>query len=477
MAEKPNAIYIMGGGGTGEVSASAYGLINQTHSHYRDDIGTFYAAVGGMRGTLYEELTDVFRWAESDGKKDAASKLNRIKFPASPIFGTSRHKPDDEDCERILDVFKAHNIYYAFLNGGNDTMEKARILEQFAQDRDYELHIIGIPKTVDNDLLVTHRSPGYASFAKQVAINTMGLQADLDSFGYQPGAIKHGPIKEGGVAQVVVFMGRDQGWGAAASIVGKIDESYGPHAILTKEGGFDETRFLDRSQNAWDNGNLLVTASEGAFDTESNQYLGNQLQVLAYDDDLLFKVHRDPHQNTSVTDSRVAMYLKLLLEKKLGIDTNVYNSFKVREEGPAYLNRDHLEIMSAVDFQDAIAVGERAADLAFGGSSPVDGVMVTLTRTVGETCYTLLENVANPDKGSKAMTKSLDTLDTAERPILSPDGMMIDRELFMNYIGEFIDLNGPNRREVLKPEGFKLPLERIVWDLVEKRLPAYERIA
>lgn len=476
MAEKPNAIYIMGGGGTPVISASSYGLINKTFKDYRDRIGTFYAAVSGMRGAINEDITDVFKWAESDGQENAASKLNRLKFPATPIFGTSRHILDEQDCNRLTEVFKAHNIRYIFLNGGNDTMEKAIILQQFAREQDYEIHIIGIPKTVDNDLLITHRCPGYASFAKQVAIDTMSLQADLDSFGFQPGATRESPIKEGGVAQVVVYMGRDQGWGAAASIVGKIDESYGPHVILTKEGGFDKGKFLSKCQNAWDkHGNLLVVTSEGAFDEKKGSYLGNELEVIAYRHGLMFKVHEDPHKNSSVTDSRVALFLKLLLEKNLKIPVNVFKDFKVREEGPGYINRDHLEIMSAIDYQDAIAVGERAADLAFGQDKPIDGVMVTLTHNVGETGYTPLENVADPSKGSKAMTKSITTLDTSETPILSPDGMMVNRDLFMGYIGPFIDLNGPNRREVLQREGFKLPLPRPNWPLEERVLNPYEK--
>lgn len=476
MGVKANAIYIMGGGGTPVVSASAYGLANKLFTDYRGKIGTLYSAVGGMRGALNEDITDVFKWVMQDGKGAAASRLNRLKFPATPVFGTSRHKPDKEDCNRLLDVFKAHNIHYVFLNGGNDTMEKALILKEYAKDQDYELQIVGIPKTVDNDLLVTHRCPGYFSFAKQVATNTMSLQGDLDAFGFQPGAYQGGPVKEGGVAQVVSWMGRDQGWGSAASVVAKLTEAYGPHIILTKDGGFDKTAFLDRCQNSWDeHSNLLVSASEGAFDHRKGDYLANELEVLSFRHGLMFKMHEDPHKNTSVSDSRVSLFLKLLIEDGLGIDTDVYKSFKCREEGPAYLNRDNLEMMSAVDLQDAIAVGERAADLVFGEG--MDGVMVTLEPEPGKTGYTPLDTVADPEKGSKHMVKSLSVLSTPEREIVSPDGMMVDRELYMGYADEFMDLNGPNRREVLGLEGFSLPLERIVWELEERVLPKYEKVA
>lgn len=465
---KPNAMYLMGGGGTPVISASSYGLINRTFEAYREKIGTFYAAVGGMRGALNEDITDVFAWAG----KDARNQLNRLRWPATPVFGTSRHKPDNEDCERLLEVFKAHGVNHVFLNGGNDTQEKAIILAEFAQRQNYELHVIGIPKTVDNDLLVTHRCPGYASFAKQVALITASLQGDIDAFGIPRGATRGGALKEGAVAQVAVFMGRDEGWGAAASVMARIDESYGPHAILTKEGGFNKEAFLGRCQAAYDrHGNLLVVASEGAHDGE--QYLGYHLNVSLPKYDAQFQVHADAHKNTSVSDGRLGLFLKLLIEKELKIPADVYKGLKVRAEGPDYLNRNNLEIMSEPDFRDAIAVGAKAADLAFG-PSPRDGVMVTLASgKCADVGVTPLNTVADSVKGSKAMTKSLKTLGTKDRPVLSADGMMVDKELYEKYIGEIVDLNGPNRREALAAEGFRLPLPRIAWPLAERKLKPY----
>jgi len=472
---KPNALYVMSGGGTAVISASAHGIAKQMYEHFPDKVGTLYAAVSGMRGALNEDLTDVFAYINAGSTEDDKRfRLNQLKFPATPVFGTSRHNPDQPDSMRFLDVCKVHDIHYAFFNGGNDTAEKAIRIQQYAKEQGFELYVICIPKTVDNDLLITHRCPGYPSFAKQVAIDTMSVWGDIDAFGIQPGAYKGGPIREGAVAQVMVFMGRDEGWGAAASVLGKYDESVGPHVILTKEGGFDKRKFLDRCQNAYDRfGRLLVVASEGAFDDKKMEYIGNKLEVMAYREGLFFKVHEDAHKNTSVTDSRVALYLKLLLEQTLKIPADIYKDFKVREEGPAYLNRNNLEIVSAVDFNDAINVGTVAANIAFG--KQISGVMVTLTHTPGQTSYVELCNVADAEKGSKAMTKSIKTLDTAERPVFSPDGMMIDRELFEEYIGQFVDINGPNRRELLHKEGFQLPLRKIEWPLEARLLPPYEK--
>ncbi|HJN56965.1 MAG TPA: 6-phosphofructokinase [Candidatus Woesearchaeota archaeon] len=463
----------MGGGGTTVVNASAYSLIKKTITDYRDKIGAFYAAVGGLRGAINEDITDVFKYAESNGKADIQSRLNKIKFPASPVFRTSRVKPENGlDCERLLDVFKAHNIQHIFMNGGNDTMEKLIILQEFFKNNGYELHIIGIPKTIDNDLLVTDRCPGYASFAKQVAINTMSLQADMKAFSIPTYGTKHSRKKETAPSQVVVYSGRDGGWGVAASIMAKVDESAAPHVILTKEGGFSSSKFLDKCQNAFDKyGNLFVVSAEGAHD--GKQFIANYLNVSSSEFDLVFKMHKDPHKNTNMTNSRLGLFLKLLIEKELKIDSNVYKYLKTREEGPAFLDRNHLEIMSVNDFYDAVAVGEKAADLAFGESIPIDNVMVTLAKNIGETGYTKLENVADIIKGSKAMTKSFSSLNRTGSNILTDDGMMIDRGLYLDYIGDIIDLNGPNRSEFLRNEDFKLPLKEIKWTLEKKLLDEY----
>ena len=471
---KPNAIYLMGGGGTPVISASAYGLLNRTYEAYRDKVGTFYAAVGGMRGALNEDLVDVFTWAEKDGKAGAKGNLNRLKWPATPVFGTSRLNPDAEDCGRLIELFKAHEIHHAFLNGGNDTQEKAIILKEFAAKENFELHVIGIPKTVDNDLMVTHRCPGYASFAKQVALVTASLQGDIDAFGIPVGATRGGALREGAVSQVAVFMGRDEGWGAAASVMAQVDESYGPHVILTKEGGFNKDKFLARCQNAWDkHGNLFVVASEGAHD--GLQYLGYYLEVASERYATKFKVHTDAHKNTSVSDGRVALFLKLLIEKELKVDTNVYTSMKARAEGPDYLNRNNLEIMSEPDFRDAQAVGAKAADLAFG-PNPTDRVMVTLqSEKCADAGFTPLSTVADSSKGSKAMVKSLTSLGTKEKPILSADGMMVDKGLYEKYIGPILDLHGPNRRDVLASEGFTIPLPRIIWPFAARKLKPYAK--
>lgn len=471
MSNKPNAIYIMGGGGTQVISASGYGAVQKAFSQYRDKIGTFYVAVGGMRGALNEDWCDIFAWALEDGEDKAQSRLNRIKWYSAPVFGTSRHKPDSKDSERLLELLKAHNVKYVFLNGGNDTMEKAMILQEYSEKEGFPLTVVGVPKTVDNDLLVTHRCPGYASFAKQVAMNTMSVQADLDSFALPEGAVKDGPIKEGAVAQVLVLMGRDEGWGAAAAVAAKIDESYGPHVILTKEGGFDPDKFIARCQEAYDKyGRLLVVAAEGAHDGEN--YIGNYLQVASKEFDVQFQLHQDAHKNTSVTDSRLGLFLKLLIEAKLNIPT-YYKGLKVREEGPGYINRSHVEVVSAVDIQDAINVGAKAVELAIGEGK--GKVMPILTDKVGDVSYTELCNVADTEKGSRGMTRSLSTLSKDGKSIISEDGMMIDKDLFMEYIGPFMNLNGPNRIELFREEGMKYPLERINFPLIDRKLPAYKK--
>ncbi len=470
MTGKPNAIYIAGGGGTEVISATAYGIADRIFREYRNNVGTLYAAVGGMRGALNEDLADVFGWAAQKGSGSAHERLNQLKFYSCSVFGTSRHNPDEEDCKRLVDVFKAHNIRYVFLNGGNDTMEKAIRIQEYAKEQGVELNIVGVPKTIDNDLLGTYICPGYPTFAKWVAYNTMSLARDLDSFSLSPNSARGGKVKEGAIAQVLVVMGRDAGWGAAASILGELDESYAPHIILTKEGGFSEERFLARAQDTFDKyGQLFVVASEGAHD--GTDYLANRLKVTSDKPELAFKYHTDLHKNASVSDGRLALFLKLLLEDRLKIPTDVYKDFKVRAEGPNYLGRNNLEILSAPDFFSAIAAGESAVDLTIGEGKT--GIMVTLTEIPGITGDVSLEKVADSKKGSKAMTKTLSSLFLDGHPAIIKDGMMIDREVFWEYAEDYIDLNGPNRSELLRGEGFLIPLPRIEFPLEQRVLSPY----
>jgi 6-phosphofructokinase len=478
MSEKPNMLYFMSGGGTPVISATAYGVMDQARNYRGSELGTVYAAIGGPRGVLNEEFLDIFKWMD-EGGDDAEQMLNSIKFPSWPIFGTSRYKaksPDalEADNERIVEVCKAHNIKYILTNGGNDSMEKAAIISDYAQRMGYEIKVIGVPKTVDNDLLVTHRCPGYATFAKQVAIATMGLDGDMNSFAVN--GYKNGKIKEGGVAQVLGVMGRDQGWGAAASVLGKYSEECAPHIVMTKDGKFELTKFLDKCQNTWDKyGKLMIVTSEGADDDET--YLGNYVDIgLSMNEiEAKFKTHVDPHKNTNLSDSRVSLFYKMLLENQLKIDTKVYKSFKCREEGPGYRDRNDFVVLSEPDFKDAIAVGRRAVDLILSNGERSTGQMVTLEEGVGDTGYTSLLNVANPETGSKNMVKSMDTLSIPGRHIMGPDGMMIDKELFTDYIGEYVDIDGRNRPEILRSEGFRMTEvpRGTPSPNVEKLLPAY----
>ncbi|MBI4144109.1 6-phosphofructokinase [Candidatus Woesearchaeota archaeon] len=444
---KPNAIYICGGGGTAVINGSASGLFDHALKEYRSCISSFFAAVGGMRGALNEDITDVF-----------SHDFNHIKQYSAPAFGTSRHVPDAQDCSRLIDVFVAHNIQYVFLNGGNDTMEKAIILRQFSQEKGIPLYIVGIPKTIDNDLLVTHRCPGYATFAKYLALKVIGMQQDLYSFRTNT---TNCSVKEGGVAQILVSMGRDCGWGAAASVLVN-DECLGPHVVLTPEGGFCEQAFLDKCQNAFDmQKTLFVVASEGVKDEE---YLANNLEVYLKNG-LRWKYHKDAHKNNSVTDSRLGLYLKLLLENKLRIPANIFKDFKVRESGPCYSERNHPLILSQYDFQDAVAVGRTAADVAFSG---IGGVMIILVSGVGNTSYTALESVANLGAGSKRMVKNLSCL----KNVLSSDGLMVNAKVMNDYVGSIVDIHGPNRDFLCTG----LPLSRVTWHLVEKKLSIYNKV-
>jgi len=197
-------------------------------------------------------------------------------------------------------------------------------------------------------------------------------------------------------------------------------------------------------------------------------YLANHVAVSLEEHGLCWKTHLDPHNNTSVTDSRVGLYFKMLIEHNLRWNKETYGSFKIREGGPDYMQRDHALIVSAADLDDAEAVGRSAVDCVMTGTADV---MVTLKEKVAETGHVPLCEVANPGRGSKFLIKDIHSLGE----ILIEDGMMVSGDVFMENMGEYIDLNGPNRAEIFQKDGFRFPVRLPHWNLIEKKLPQYQR--
>ncbi|MHC4912781.1 MAG: diphosphate--fructose-6-phosphate 1-phosphotransferase, partial [Planctomycetota bacterium] len=211
-APKANAVVGQSGGPTAVINASLVGIIEEASKH--SEIENLYGAVHAVAGIVKDEFIDL--------KKLSADELEQAAGSTCAALGSSRDKPDEEYCEKILDVFKKRNIRYFFYIGGNDSANTAHIINTMAAKAGYELRAFHIPKTIDNDLLVTDHCPGFGTAAKFEACALMG--DDLDNRAL-PGV------------KIDVIMGRHAGFLTAATALGKQREDDGPHLVYFPERG------------------------------------------------------------------------------------------------------------------------------------------------------------------------------------------------------------------------------------------------
>ncbi|HET7630098.1 MAG TPA: diphosphate--fructose-6-phosphate 1-phosphotransferase, partial [Candidatus Saccharimonadales bacterium] len=220
---KRNAFYAQSGGVTAVINASAAGVIETARQH-KDTIGKVYAGRDGIIGALTEDLIDT--------SKDSAAAIAALRHTPGGAFGSCRFKlkPIDEDAsqyERLLAVFKAHDIGYFFYNGGGDSADTCLKVSQLGKKMGYPIQAIHVPKTVDNDLPITDCSPGFGSVAKYVAVSTRETALDVASM-----------ARTSTKVFVLEVMGRHAGWIAAASGLAAENEGDAPHIILFPEIAF-----------------------------------------------------------------------------------------------------------------------------------------------------------------------------------------------------------------------------------------------
>jgi ATP-dependent phosphofructokinase / diphosphate-dependent phosphofructokinase len=357
------AIIAMGGGPTAVINQSLVGAVLQARQY--PHITQFYGAFRGVQGLVQEELVNL---SEATGHN-----LELVARTPGAGIRSTRDKPDGEYCHRIFNICKAHGVHYFFYIGGNDSAETCRIVNKCARSEGYELRVMHIPKTIDNDLRVTDHCPGYGSAAKFVAQAFTGANMDNRSI---PGVY------------IGIVMGRHAGFLTAASVFARKYDDDGPHLVYLPEKVFDHDEFIssvDRTVSKY--GRCVVAVSEGIQDAEGNPVISN----------LVEKVERDSHGNVQLSGTgSLGDALKDLVQEKLKIK-------RVRADTFGYLQRSFLGCVSEVDASEAREVGERAVQIAAWHS--VDG-SITIER-VGDygVRYNLspLEEVA---KHSKSMPDS-----------------------------------------------------------------------
>ncbi len=357
-----NAFYAQSGGVTAVINASAAGVI-QTARKHPDQIGKVYAGRNGIIGALKEELIDTS--LESD---DAIQAL--IHTPGG-AFGSCRHKlknisENPREYERLIEVFRAHDIGYFFYNGGGDSQDTAYKVSHLADKMGYPITCIGVPKTVDNDLPFTDCSPGFGSVAKYIATSTLEASLDIKSM-----------CDTSTKVFILEVMGRHAGWIAASGGLAGQGEGDAPHVILFPEVPFNREKYLERvDQCVKDYGYCVVVASEGA------QYEDGRFVADAG--------AKDAFGHTQL--GGVAPALANMVKQTLG--------YKYHWAVADYLQRSARHIASATDVEQAYAVGEAAVKMALAGKQ---ALMPTIIReqvnpyrwSIGEAN---LSEVANQEK-------------------------------------------------------------------------------
>lgn len=335
-----NAIYAQSGGVTAVINASACGVI-QTARQHPEHIKTVFAAKNGIVGALNNELINTS--LESD------ESIAKLMHTPSGAFGSCRHKlkENGEEFEKLIAVFKAHDIGYFFYNGGGDSQDTANKVAQMSAAMGYPITCIGIPKTVDNDLPFTDNCPGFGSVAKYVAISTLEAGFDVASMAATSTKVF-----------ILEVMGRHAGWIAAASGLAAKQANEPPHLILFPEVPFNQALFLKEVDNCVKKeGYCVVVASEGIRDT-AGQFLSDAGL-------------RDAFGHAQL--GGVAPVLAQLIKREL----NLKYHWAVAD----YLQRAARHIASDVDVEQAYALGKAAVELAINGHNAIMPVVIRKQNT------------------------------------------------------------------------------------------------
>ncbi|MEO8524348.1 MAG: 6-phosphofructokinase [Caldimonas sp.] len=350
-AKRKNAFYAQSGGVTAVINASACGVIETARAH-RDRVGTVYAGRNGIIGALTEELIDT-------GKESAAA-IRALRSTPAGAFGSCRYKLKSLDAnrreyERLIEVFKAHDIAWFFYNGGGDSADTCFKVSQLSASLGYPLQAIHVPKTVDNDLPITDCCPGFGSVAKYVAVSALEASFDVRSM-----------ARTSTKVFVLEVMGRHAGWIAAA---GGLIESHGiPVVILFPEIEFDEKKFIARVDVlVRQHGYCTVVVSEGAHYADGS-FLAEQGS-------------RDAFGHAQLGGA--APVVADMVKKALG--------HKFHWAVADYLQRAARHIASKTDVKQAYDLGKRAVELALKGAN---AVMPTIER-VSDVPYRWKIGVAN----------------------------------------------------------------------------------
>lgn len=333
---KGNCIVAQSGGPTAVINASACGIIQEAMKYA--EIEGIYAAHNGVLGILREEILDL--------RKEDHSTIEGLKTTPSAALGSCRYKvKNEDDYGKILSVFKKYKIKYFFYIGGNDSQDTADKVNKLALKEGYEIRVIGVPKTIDNDLAYTDHCPGYGSVIKYLATMTMEAGRDTEA------------LYTADTVNVIESMGRNAGWIAAGTALAKRDEFDAPHIILLPEVPFNKDNFKEKLRYYLKQlGYAVVVVSEGTKHGDGT-YVAEQKGDFT----------RDSFGHTQLGGA--ANFIKDLVEREVRV--------KARFAIPSTMQRNGMHFASLTDAEEAYRVGQKAVQCAIGG---VSGKMVSIKR-------------------------------------------------------------------------------------------------
>ena len=323
-APKANAVVAQSGGPTAVINASLVGVIEEAHKH--PQIKNLYGSLHAVVGMANDQLIDL--------KKLSFVTLEKVAASPCSALGSSRDKPDEAYCAKILKVFKKRNIRYFFYIGGNDSANTAYILNRMADDINFDIRAFHIPKTVDNDLLVTDHCPGFGTAAKFEACALMGDDLDNRTL---PGV------------KIDVIMGRHAGFMTAATVLGKQRDDDGPHLVYIPERPVSIDKFLSDIDGVLKKlGRCVITVSEGVCDSDGVTWAKKITEV----------AETDSHGNIQLSGTgALADFLAAQVKSKLGVK-------RVRADTFGYLQRSFAGLQSEVDVREARWCGRHAVQFA-----------------------------------------------------------------------------------------------------------------
>ena len=389
-----NALAMQSGGSTAVLNSSLFGVAAEAAAHPK--IETVYGAEHALDGLLNGRIHDL-------GDKSRAWWHRAARTPGA-VLGSSRRSLKAEDVPTLIEVLKEHDVGFLFIIGGNDSAETGHRIGREARQAGLELAVVNVPKTIDNDLVLTDHSPGYGSAARFIALATMGAGRDAESMG------RAAPMT------TLEVMGRDAGWLAASAVLGKREERDAPHVVCLPEVPVDVERFLELMEDAYRRfGFAVAVVAENARGTDGGVLGGDQ-------DPWYFDEFGHPYYEGA------GRYLATAAGRRLNA--------RVRYEKPGTIQRSMATDLSEPDVEEAEMAGRAAVTAALDGETDV---MVTLVRQpgAGYACTTELAPLSDVAGAVKRMPENY----------LDPERYMVT-EGFVEYATPLIGASLPRMERI-----------------------------